>query len=85
VTELIGAYLGAVLVSIIGILVLNIAFVPFYFLIGVLLTRYISRRIIWNVYIASLADIATAKMHTWLTWPFSVPVLIWQIIVANHL
>lgn len=82
--EFIGAYLVALFVSIVGVVLLNVLFIPFYFLTGIILTRYISQRVIWNYYIASLADVAHAKTRAWLTWPISVPVIIWQIIVVHY-
>jgi hypothetical protein len=78
------AYLIAIAVNVVGFVGLSILFIPFYFITGVVLSRFISRRVIWNPYLASVADIASAKMHTWVTWPISVPVLIWQVLVAHH-
>jgi hypothetical protein len=85
VREFVVAYAVAILVSVAGFIVLKLWFLPFYVLVGVLLTRYISQRVLWNYYIASLSDVARAKMHTWITWPISLPVLIWQIVVVQHL
>lgn len=61
-----------------------------YFVIGVLLTRFISRRIErgplqWNWHMASIADIARAKLSTLLGWPIALPVLIWQLLLFKFL
>lgn len=73
------ALAGCILVQNLGILAVG------YVVIGVYLTRYVSRRIIWNQHLASLADIYRAKVTTWYSWPISIPVLIWQMYVVQRL
>ena len=55
-----------------------------YIATGVVVTKFVSERVVWDDYIASLHDVAKAKMHTWLTWPVSVPVLLWKIFVIQQ-
>jgi len=55
-----------------------------YLACGFVLTRYISRRVIFNQNFATIASVADAKLGTVLRWPVAVPYLIWQVFVARY-
>ncbi len=49
------------------------------------LTRWTSKRLHWNWQLASVADIAIAKLLNMLAWPIKVPVLIAQVFLFRNL
>lgn len=61
-----------------------------YFVVGFLLTQFVSRQIErgpleWNWHLASVADIARAKLSTLLGWPIALPALIWHLVLFKFL
>jgi hypothetical protein len=53
--------------------------------VGIFMTRYISRRVIWWNQANNLENVYRTKIHMLVTWPVSVPVLIFQIFVVQNL
>lgn len=56
-----------------------------YFACGFYLTRFISRRVLWNQNFATIASIAQAKWAMFLAWPLQVLCLLWQIFLVKIL
>lgn len=53
--------------------------------VGVFITRFISRRVVWWNQADNLENVFRAKLHTLFTWPISVPILIFKIAVTQWL
>ncbi|WP_422050856.1 hypothetical protein [Shimia sp.] len=56
-----------------------------YFAIGIILSRYIGKRVRWREMTASIRNVAAVKLHTIYTWPVSMPVFIFQLFVVKFL
>lgn len=50
---------------------------------GIVLSRFIGRRIVWWNQADSLKNVSSAKLHMVLTWPVSMPPLIARIFVSK--
>jgi len=60
-----------------------LSFLFFYIIVGMALTRFIFRRVLWHKFQVSLAEVANKKVNTWIFWPVKIPFLILQIIIAT--
>ncbi len=95
IREFVAAYLAAIFSwSVLTILVADkwpFLSLLIYVLAGFLITQFVSRRferggaLRWNWHLASIADIARAKISMLLTWPVALPVLIWQLMIFKFL
>lgn len=88
-SEFLGAYLLGLGIWILSLgtsvkLHVPLAFIV-HLLVGLFLSRFVSRRVIWNWHIASIAQIARAKWATFIAWQLAVPVLIWQLMIYKYL
>lgn len=55
------------------------------FVVGLFVSKFVSRRVTWWNQSDNLTNIFRAKVHTVITWPISLPVLIFQIAVVKFL
>lgn len=89
IRELVAAYLVGLAIWILSLgvsIALNIplAFVAHVF-VGFFLSRFVSRRIVWNWHTSNIGDIARAKWATFIGWQLAIPILIWQLAVYKFL
>jgi hypothetical protein len=82
VGELIWAYVIAVLINLATLLILP-AILIVYPITGLILSRFISRRIIWWDYAANIENVAATKLQFLLTWPVAMPRFIAKAAVAR--
>ncbi len=85
IAQFLSAYGIAILVNLVSILFVLPLIVLVYPITGIILSRYIGRRIVWWEYTANLQNISSVKLHFIVTWPVSMPSLIWQTFVVKFL
>ena len=83
--EFVLAYGCACVVNITCLLLVLPAIVFVYPGTGIVLSRYVGRRVVWWEYRANIKNISSVKLHFIVSWPISMPVFIWQIFVVKFL
>jgi hypothetical protein len=82
--DLAGAYLIALLINV-GCLVLVMPLeLIIYPLTGIVMSRYLGRRIIWSKLLGTIENIASAKLGFILTWPLAMPAFLWKLAVVKY-
>jgi hypothetical protein len=80
--SVLGLLVGSMLLMAIGAILL----VPvWYIFLGIFMSRVVERVVVWNQYLASLADIARVKRSIWIGWFYGIPRLIWDIWVVERM
>lgn len=79
------AYLGAILSCVLVAMVAPGVLLVAYPVAGVVLSRFIGRRVHWWNQADSIANVASTKLHTILAWPIAVPAFIAEVFVAKFL
>jgi hypothetical protein len=85
VADFVIAYGGGVMINLVCLVLIPPGILLSYPLTGILLSRFIGRRIAWLPWAASVHNIAATKVGLILTWPVSVPRFIVALAVAKHL
>jgi hypothetical protein len=74
------------LVTVIGALFIGgLLAIPIYFLVGIALSRFISRRVRWWKIANNVENVASVKVHTVLAWPIAVPRFVFTVALAKWL
>lgn len=85
VMDFIGAYLLALTAFLVSAAISPVLAVFAYVLSGIYLSRFIGDRVDWWIIMASVKNVAAVKLHSIFTWPVSVPVFIFQVIIVKFL
>lgn len=85
ISDFVRAYGLAILVNLACVVFAAPIILLLYPATGIVLSRYVGRRIVWFKYSADLLTVSETKLHFILTWPVSLLGLIWRLFVVKFL
>lgn len=85
IAEFVRAYVLALAGCLAALLVDPVAGVLAWPICGLLVSRFVSKRVIWWSQTNNLANVAGSKLSMVLRWPLTMPALIFRLIVVRYL